>query len=59
MVRFRVSKNMRNASVCVYADGREILRRKRPVMAPGEMEQVLLKQKDLLGVKQLLVCTEE
>ena len=59
VVRFRVSKNMRNASVCVYADGREILRRKRPVMAPGEMEQVLLKQKDLLGVKQLLVCTEE
>lgn len=43
-VRFRVGRNLRSATVKVMAGGRELLRRKRPVMAPGEMEQVVLKK---------------
>ena len=38
VVRFRVGRNMRRAVVTVKADGKELLRRKRPVMAPGEMD---------------------
>lgn len=59
VLRFRVGKNLRNAYVCVYVDEKQILRRKRPVMAPGEMEQVKLKKEDLQGAKSIRVCTEE
>ncbi len=51
-VRFRVGKNLRGASVVVEADGRELLCRKRPVMAPGEMEQISLKKEWLTGTEQ-------
>lgn len=49
VVRFRVKENLRNALVTVTAGGRELLRRKRPVMAPGEMEQIVLKKEWLTG----------
>ena len=49
VVRFRVGQNLRNAAVRVTADGKELLRRKRPVMAPGEMEQVILRQEWFTG----------
>lgn len=51
-VRFRVGKNLRNATVLVKIDDREVLRRKRPVMAPGEMEQVVLKKEWFTGGEQ-------
>ena len=34
---------IRNAKVVVKYDGKEILSRKRPRLAPGEMEDVLIK----------------
>ncbi len=49
VVRFRVGENLRGALVRVTADGEELFRRKRPVMAPGEMEQVVLKQEWFTG----------
>ena len=49
VVRFRVGRNLRDALVRVTADGKELLRRKRPVMAPGEMEQVVLKREWFSG----------
>ncbi len=52
VVRFRVGKNLRGASVVVEADGKELLRRKRPVMAPGEMEQIVLKREWLTGSEE-------
>ena len=43
-------RNLRDALVRVTADGKELLlRRKRPVMAPGEMEQVKLKREWFTG----------
>ena len=41
-VRFRVGQVLKNRRVVVYLDGQPVLKRKRPVMAPGEMEQVVL-----------------
>lgn len=41
-VRFRVGGVMRNKFVNVYLDDERVLQRKRQVMAPGEMEEVVL-----------------
>ena len=41
-IRFRVGDVYQNCSIATYFDDRLISRRKRPVMAPGEMEQVIL-----------------
>ena len=41
-VRFRVADVYKNRAIVTYFDNVEISRRKRPVMAPGEMEQVIL-----------------
>lgn len=49
VVRFRVGKNLRGALVTVKADGKELFRRKRAVMAPGEMEQVMIQREWLNG----------
>lgn len=47
-VRFRVGDVYRNQSIVTYFGDEKISARKRPVMAPGEMEQVILKKSDLL-----------
>lgn len=46
-VRFRVGDVYKNCSIATYFDDQLISRRKRPVMAPGEMEQVVLDKKKL------------
>lgn len=59
-VRFRVGRGLRGAVVTVRAGGRELLRRKRPVMAPGEMEQLTLKRQWLTGDEAALeICAQE
>ncbi len=50
VVRFRVGRNIRRGLVRVLLGERELLRRKRQVMAPGEMEQVTLKKEWFAGV---------
>lgn len=54
VVRFRVGRNMRKAVVTLKAGERELLRRKRPVMAPGEMEQITIKREWLTGGEEAL-----
>ncbi len=44
VVRFRVGGVMKNRFVNVYLDGDRVVHRRRPVMAPGEMEEVKLKR---------------
>lgn len=46
-VRFRVGDVYKNCYVSVYADEKRIIHRKKQVMAPGEMEEVILSRKDL------------
>ena len=62
IVRFRVDNVYKNRSISVYYDGVKIQTRKKRVMAPGEMEQVILK-KDSFGdypdLKKITICTEE
>ena len=46
-VRFRVGAVYKNCSIATFFDDELISKRKRPVMAPGEMEQVILDKKKL------------
>ena len=58
VVRFRVADVYRNATIVVRSDsGEELLRRKRMIVAPGEMEEVTLKRDDLLNRADLREIT--
>lgn len=46
-VRFRVGSVYKNCAIATYFNDQLISKRKRPVMAPGEMEQVILDKKKL------------
>ena len=56
-IRFRVGDVYQNCYVAVYFDEECVLRRKRPVVAPGEMEQVVLKKAQLLEYPDLKAIT--
>lgn len=60
-VRFRVGGVYRNVSLSVYFDGTRVLHQKKRVMAPGEMEQVILKREDLLKnmPENIVICVEQ
>ena len=46
-VRFRVGGVYKNCYISTYLNDQRIICRKRPVMAPGEMEQVVIRHSDL------------
>ena len=56
-VRFRVGDVYKNCAIATYFDGEQISKRKRPVMAPGEMEQVILTKKKLAEYPDLTKIT--
>lgn len=58
-LRFRVDNIYRNHSICVYLDGEKKVCRKKQILAPGEMETLILKKEDLRGVSTLRVCLEQ
>lgn len=60
-VRFRVGDVFRDRSICVYCGGKKIMEKKRRIMAPGEMEQVVLEKSVLEALPELneiRICTE-
>lgn len=62
VVRFRVGAVMNNKTVNVYVNGNRIQKKTRKVMAPGEMEEIVLKADVLKGyqsMNQLKICIEE
>lgn len=61
-VRFRVGDVYKNCCIATYFDSELISKRKRPVMAPGEMEQVILDKKKLAAypdLKNITIKIEE
>lgn len=56
-VRFRVGGVYKNCYVSVYFDQERVMHRKRQVMAPGEMEEVLLSKEQLLSYPNLETIT--
>lgn len=62
IVRFRVGDVYKNCYVSVYLNDQRVIHRKRPVMAPGEMEEVVLKKEELSAfpdLSQITVKIEE
>ena len=56
-VRFRVGKVFKNCYVSVYFDDQRVTHRKRAVVAPGEMEEIILTKKQILGAADLQKIT--
>ena len=62
VVRFRVGEVYKNCYVSVYLNDERVIHRRRPVVAPGEMEQLELKKEQLLAypeLEQITVKIEE
>lgn len=61
-VRFRVADVYRDRYISVYYDGVRVAHRKKRVLAPGEMEQVVIRKdslKEYPDLKNIVICTEE
>ena len=61
-VRFRVGDVYKDKAVAVYFDDEQISKRRKRVMAPGEMEQIVLQKSKLAaypGLKKITVRIEE
>ncbi len=56
-VRFRVGGVYKNCYISVYFDDERVMRRKRPVVAPGEMEEIKLEKAKLLEYPDLKTIT--
>ena len=61
-VRFRVGGVFEDRRICVYLGDERVISKRRPILVPGEMEDVTLKREDLLarpGIEKIVVTLEE
>ncbi len=61
-VRFRVGAVYRNAAVCVYYGQDRVKSYPKRILAPGEMEQIILQKAELEArsdVREITICIEE
>lgn len=56
-VRFRVGNVYKDHYISVYYDDKRVQHRKRQILAPGEMEQVIIKKEDLLNCGDMTTIT--
>lgn len=56
-VRFRVGDVYKDAYVSVYFDGERVQHKKKRIIAPGEMEQVILQKKQIMQYPELSAIT--
>jgi len=62
VLRFRVGDVYRDAWIRVYFDRELILEKRKKVMAPGEMEEILLKKDKLIqnpDLKEIVIRIEQ
>ncbi len=62
VVRYRVGSVMKNRTITVWMDGEQVSKKRRQIMAPGEMEEVKLTREMFdkhPGLKSLLIKIEE
>ena len=57
IVRFRVTNVFKNCYISVYFNEERMQHRKKSVMAPGEMEQIILKKQELENYHDLKTIT--
>ncbi len=61
-IRFRVRGVYKDHFISVYFDDERVQHRKKQIVAPGEMEQVILQKKDVVAhpdLKKITICLEE
>ena len=59
-VRFRVADVYRDRSLVLYYDGAEVKRRKKRIMAPGEMEDIVITRESLpADLKEIVIRVED
>ena len=61
VVRFRVADVYKDRFISVYYGDERVSKRKKKVLAPGEMEQVILKKDSLKNypdLEKIVICTE-
>ncbi len=61
-VRFRVGAVYKNSYVSVYFDDERVMHNKKRIMAPGEMEQVIIQKANLIkktGIKKITIKIEQ
>lgn len=59
-VRFRVGQPYRDAAICIYGGDTLLRRIPKRVLAPGEMEKVVLRREDLSDeIDTITICVEE
>lgn len=61
-VRFRVGGIFEDRRICVYLDNERVIAKRRPILVPGEMEDVTLTREALLGrpgLTRVVVTLEE
>ncbi|MBP3913149.1 MAG: FAD-dependent oxidoreductase [Lachnospiraceae bacterium] len=56
-VRFRVGDVYKDSYVSVYFDDERVMHNKKRILAPGEMEQIILQKKKLAEIKDLKTIT--
>ena len=58
-VRFRVAKVYQNHFISVYVDGNRVVHQKKRIMAPGEMEQAMLRREMITSdAKEIHIAIE-
>jgi len=58
----KISDVYKNCAIRVVLDGKELMTLKKQIVAPGEMEQVVIKKEQLLAypdLKQITIKIEE
>lgn len=60
-VRFRVANVFKNKYISVYFDGKRLVHRKKQILAPGEMENVVIKKSDIENsdASEILITLED
>ena len=58
-IRMRVDNVYQNKYLCLYRDGERLVRRKRMIMAPGEMETIQMELSKLAGAEKITVKLED
>lgn len=58
-IRFRVANVYKNKKVVLYVDDKRVLEIKKRILAPAEMEQVILKKADAINAKKIKLSLEE
>ncbi len=60
-VRFRVANVFKNKYISVYFGGKRLVHRKKQILAPGEMENVVIKKSDIedSDASEILITLED